>query len=162
MRYVAVKTQSPQNFKGKLAWNLKVLTTFKRCLCFLSTTAFCYGVSTQDSWWMIPLEAKKEERANLGPLSNLNTLIGTLNWVKIIWKKDGIKVEASDLCFNKYTQVHLLWSSTKVRKYFDPFKERVEYGPQMSAWTKSKQDKEMLEEWVKGNLCYLAKGQMWK
>ena len=89
-------------------------------------------------------------------------LIGTLNCVKIMWKNDWIKVEASDSCFNKYTPVHLLWSSTKVRKYLDPFKEGVEYGPQMSAWTKSKQDKEMLEEWVKGNLCCLAKGQMWQ
>ena len=79
-----------------------------------------------------------------------------------MWKKDWIKVEASDLYFNKYTQVHLLWSSTKVRKYLDPFKEGVEYGPQMSTWTKSKQDKEMLEEWVKCKLCYLGKGQMWQ
>ena len=58
--------------------------------------------------------------------------------------------------------MHLLWSSTKVRKYFEPFNEGAEKGPQILAWIKSKQANETLVDLGKGNLCYLAKGQIWQ
>ena len=51
--WVVVSMQSPQNSKGRCDWNLEALAIFHRCWGFVSTMAFCCGVSTQLSWWMM-------------------------------------------------------------------------------------------------------------
>jgi len=54
MMYVAVRRQSPQNWMGILDRNNKALAVSNKCLCFLSTTPFCYGVAVQEVWCMKP------------------------------------------------------------------------------------------------------------
>jgi hypothetical protein len=76
MRWVAVETQSPQKQKGRWAWNLKARATFRRCWCFLSTTEFCWGVSTQLSWCKVPCWEKKSSIWNSTPLSDIKVLRG--------------------------------------------------------------------------------------
>ena len=70
-------------------------------------------------------------------------------------RKEGLNNNSS----SKYTQVHLLQSSTMVRKYSKPLIEGIENGPQISQWTRSKVEEQMLFSLGKGSLFCLSKGQ---
>lgn len=54
IRYVVVRTHSPQNVKGTFDWNFNALAIFSNCWCFLSTMKFCWGFSTHetDEWFL--------------------------------------------------------------------------------------------------------------
>ena len=80
-----------------------------------------------------------------------------LNWVSNIRVNCGIKSWVSNLCLSKYTQVHLEYSSTRIRKYLKPSIVTIEKGPQRSQYTSSKG---ALETWVleeKESLFYYEK-----
>ena len=68
-------TQSPQKCIRTLDWKYKAPTTLSKCWCFLSTTKFCCGRSTQQTWWKVSYVAKKSE-------SQLFCIVrsNTLNW----------------------------------------------------------------------------------
>lgn len=72
IRKVAVNMHSLQNWMETCEWKYKALATFNKCWCFLSTIEFYSGHSTQDNWWMTPLEWKKSVNFNSGALSSLN------------------------------------------------------------------------------------------
>ena len=66
----------------------------------------------------------------------------------------------SNLCLCKYTQVHLVKSSTIVKKNLKPSTVLVANGPQSSQWSKLKA---LVETWVlavKGSLFCFEKWQM--
>ena len=65
-----------------------------------------------------------------------------------------------DLCFNRYTHVHLEQSSTMVKKNLQPWVVETEKGPHRSQWSKSKHSLEICVLVLKGNLFCLASGQM--
>lgn len=138
---MAVLTQSPQYFKGRLAWNLRALATCNRCLCFLSTLPFCCGLSLQDVWCSIPSSETNFPQApliNSKTLSDLMVLIVhsncTLTNLRNYLRTEG----ASDLLTIRYVHVALLKSSTIVKKHLNFPLVATLYGPQVSIWTSSK------------------------
>jgi len=127
--------------------------------CFLSTTLFFCGRSTQENWCRTHFFKKKSEKASSFALSDLNLLMVVLNWVSTYEKICGTIRRQSDLFIRKYIQVNLLLSSTKVKKYLNPSKVTSLKGPQMSACIKSNNSALKLFWLVKANLFCLAMGQ---
>ena len=86
------------------------------------------------------------------------------NCVSTIVQNWSRKEAVWDLCFNKYTHVHLEQSSTMVKKNLQPWLVGTEKGAHMSQWSKSKHSLENVVLILKGNLFCLASGQMsqWK
>ena len=83
MRYVAANKHSPQNCLGKEAWKVMTLTLSRRCLCFLSTRPFCWGLPGRLLWWSMPLRANNVVQTTWNisvPLSLLIILIEVLKW----------------------------------------------------------------------------------
>jgi hypothetical protein len=126
-----------QKFLGKFDWSMIALVVLRMCWCFLSTIPFCWGVSTQDLCYRIPFVLYQSFNINSGPLWLLIYLIVMWNWVSTLKIKYLIKELVSDLLFMEKIQVCLDLSSTIVKKYLCPKRERIERGPHMSICTKS-------------------------
>ena len=78
IRKLAVATAKDQYAEGRQAWERSVMDVSMRCSCFLSTKPFCWGVWGQESWWMMPLDAKKDLKTlevYLPPPSDLKSFI---------------------------------------------------------------------------------------
>ena len=100
-----------------MAWNKKLLETLSKCLCFLSTLAFCCGVSTQECCIMVPNEVYKVGRLNSGALPVLIALIFLENLVRMVLKNWLSMNCTSDLFFIRNVQTNREQSSTMVKKY---------------------------------------------
>ena len=87
------------------------------CWCFLSTTEFCCGVYGQEKKWMMPWVLRRDVKANSGALSYLMALTLQLYWVLTNCKNSWNTVATKPLSFKRYSQVTLVQSSTKVKKY---------------------------------------------
>ena len=94
------------------------------------------------------------------PLSLLMHFTLVLNCVSIIVENYSKVDCVSDLCFNKYTQVHQEQSSTMVKKYLKPLTVETEKGPHISQWIKSKHAFNTWELEGKCSFFCLAKGQI--
>lgn len=123
-----------------LLWNFKALAVFNICLCFLSTTLFCWGVYIRLLWWITPCDNKNSFHCllkNSFPLSVLNTLTKASNWILTMQKNYFKKMIVSFLNCIKKIQVALEKSSTTVRKYCFLSWLAFLYGPHTSMCTSS-------------------------
>ena len=75
IRYAAISIQSPHKDKGTWDWNFKALATLSMCWCFLSTVAFCWGVTAQVNRCIMPFVWKNYLKKNLVSLLLLMVLI---------------------------------------------------------------------------------------
>lgn len=141
---------------GILAWKERDMAMFRMCWCFLSIMPFYYGVSTQELWWRIPFDWKKESIKNSGPLSLLKHFKVMWSWFSMYEKKLMLLVMVSSLVFRKIIQVNLLKSSIKVRKYLCPKRDTVDKRPQRSSCSKSKGAREIKVLKGKDNFFCLA------
>ena len=57
IKLTTVRTISPKNSLEIEVDNKKERTISTMCLCFLSATPFCLGVSVHEVWWMVPSKA---------------------------------------------------------------------------------------------------------
>lgn len=120
---MVISKRSLQYLLGEFEWNSRVLHV-KRCLCFLSATPFCYGVSTQVVWCKMPLDWKNSFGSSLVPnskaLSDLITLTLVENCLSTRDKKFCKVENALDLADRRNVHVHLEKSSTIVKKNLSP------------------------------------------
>lgn len=83
IKYTAVRTYSPENFMGKLAWKHRPCATSKRWQCLCSTTLFWYVVPYTTSLmnnFFIYKKCCKSLTRNSVPLSKRTILMLALNW----------------------------------------------------------------------------------
>jgi len=117
-----------------------VLATSRMCLCFCSTTLFCWDIWEQEFWWIISFLKQKIDTSFLTyskALSGGSTRIEVKNWFFILLKKSSITLETFDISFRRYIHVMREKSSTKSKKYLKPLMVGTRLGPQTSEWTNS-------------------------
>lgn len=108
------------------------LAVSSMCLCLLCTTSFCCGVCGHELWWIIPWLLNRSlyyALKNSPPLQDLSTLLLLPNCALTIMRKFLSIKQLSDFKCIKNTQVHLEWSSTKVRKCLILLCLATLYGP---------------------------------
>jgi len=57
IKFTIVRTTSPQNLLGTEVDNKREQAVLTMCLCFLSATPFCSGVSVHEVWWKVSYKA---------------------------------------------------------------------------------------------------------
>lgn len=114
--------------------------TSKRCQFFLSNKPFCFGVLTQELWYIIPFFFKKSPRIDwiffpIISVKNLYICIRLiLNHGIEIWKK---KIQPQNFLLKDKQQTQV-WSSVKVMNHLLFVILWTRNGPQMSLCIKAK------------------------
>lgn len=157
LRCNACCTTKDQKWIGRLAWNMSALAMLRMCWCFFLVMPFCWGDSTQVSWWTMPFESQNDLNRKSWPLSDLIVLIFKANWVSTRFTKLARWILVFVLVFISFIQVNLDLSSTIAKKHLWPCMEGVSYGPQMSTWMRSNTHSDTKELKGKGNFLCLEK-----